>query len=184
MVLSVFPSYGIKAVKRSIPFWNCSCQGSAFQPLLKWAMQCHHGPPTFFYYCFCLFFVFCFFVVSFCFFFFLVVCFFFVFIFFFFSFFFLFLWVLHCYKIILTYICNFKLHEVTVSKTSLTHFSLASHKRGIGKQCRSRSDAAERGVWSGSILFVLGTGISIKHGNNANYPETPSIGNRPVKKLR
>ena len=28
----------------------------------------------------------------------------------------------------------------------LTHISLASHKNGIGKQCRPRSDDAERGV--------------------------------------
>ena len=32
---------------------------------------------------------------------------------------------------------------------SLTHLSLAFHKRDIGKQCRPWSDAAERGVWSG-----------------------------------
>ena len=40
-------------------------------------------------------------------------------------------------------------------KLILTHLSLASHKRDIGKQCRSWSDAAERGVWSGSTLFAL-----------------------------
>ena len=34
----------------------------------------------------------------------------------------------------------------------LTHLSLASYKMDIGKQCRPRSDAAERGVWSGSTL--------------------------------
>ena len=32
----------------------------------------------------------------------------------------------------------------------LTHLSLAFHKRDSGKQCRPRSDATERGVWSGS----------------------------------
>ena len=52
------------------------------------------------------------------------------------------------------------------SVTWLTHLSLGSHKRDIGKQCRPRSDAAERGVWSGSTLFALRTGISFKLGNN------------------
>ena len=36
----------------------------------------------------------------------------------------------------------------------LTHISLASFLWEIGKQCRSRSDAAERGVSSGSPLFA------------------------------
>ena len=36
----------------------------------------------------------------------------------------------------------------------------------IGKQCRPRSDATERGVLSTSRLFALNTGISIKHGND------------------
>ena len=48
----------------------------------------------------------------------------------------------------------------------LTHFCIASHNRDIGKQCRLRSDAAESGVRSGSTLFALKPGISIKHGNN------------------
>ena len=34
----------------------------------------------------------------------------------------------------------------SVSLPVLTHVCLASHKRDIGKQCRPRSDAAERGV--------------------------------------
>ena len=50
----------------------------------------------------------------------------------------------------------------------LTHFSLASHKWDIGKQCRPRSDAAERGAWSWSTLFALSSDISIKHDNNKN----------------
>ena len=50
----------------------------------------------------------------------------------------------------------------------LTRLSLASPKRDIGKQCKPRSDAAERGVWSGSTLFALNTGISLKHGINKN----------------
>ena len=56
----------------------------------------------------------------------------------------------------------------------LTHLSLASHKRGIGKQYRPRSDAAECSVWSGSTLIALNPGISIKHGNNKNN-QTPLI---------
>ena len=36
----------------------------------------------------------------------------------------------------------------------LTHISLASHFWDICKQRRPRSDAAERGVWSGSSLFA------------------------------
>ena len=38
--------------------------------------------------------------------------------------------------------------------TLLTHINLASHFWDIGKQCRPRSDAAERGVWSVSSLFA------------------------------
>ena len=36
----------------------------------------------------------------------------------------------------------------------LTHCSRETRKRVIDKQCRPRSDAAERGVWSGSALFA------------------------------
>ena len=36
----------------------------------------------------------------------------------------------------------------------LTHLSLASFLWDIGKQCRPRSDTAERGVLSGSSLFA------------------------------
>ena len=36
---------------------------------------------------------------------------------------------------------------------------ILSPKRGIGKQCRPWSDAAERGVWSGSTLFASNTRI-------------------------
>ena len=48
----------------------------------------------------------------------------------------------------------------------LDHLRLVPHIKNTGKQCRPRSDAAERGVWSGSTLFALNIGISIKHGNN------------------
>ena len=37
---------------------------------------------------------------------------------------------------------------------AITHCSRETRKRVIGKQCRPRSDAAERGVWSGSPLFA------------------------------
>ena len=37
----------------------------------------------------------------------------------------------------------------------LTHLSLASHKRDVRKQYEPRSDASERGIWSGSTLFAL-----------------------------
>ena len=36
----------------------------------------------------------------------------------------------------------------------LTHLCVASHKRDTGKQFKPSSDAAERGVWSGSSLFA------------------------------
>ena len=36
----------------------------------------------------------------------------------------------------------------------LTHISLASFLWDIGKQCKTRSNAAKRGVWSGSPLFA------------------------------
>ena len=65
----------------------------------------------------------------------------------------------------------------------LTYLCLASLKWDIDKQCRPRSDAAERSVWSGSTLFALTTGISIKHGNNQNWPDTPLIGNELVQSV-
>ena len=66
----------------------------------------------------------------------------------------------------------------------LTHLSLVSHKRDISKQCRPRSDAAERGVWSGSTLFVLSTGTSLNHGNNKNLADTPFTGNELVQRVK
>ena len=38
--------------------------------------------------------------------------------------------------------------------TKLTHLSLASFLWDIGKQWKTRSDAAECGVWSGIALFA------------------------------
>ena len=65
----------------------------------------------------------------------------------------------------------------------LTHLCLASHKWDIGKPFRPRSDAAERGVWSGSKLFALSSEISTKHDNNKNLLDTPYIGNEPVQRF-
>ena len=48
-----------------------------------------------------------------------------------------------------------KMFETSRLPIVLTHLYLASHKRDMCKQCRPRSDAAERGVWSGSTLFAL-----------------------------
>ena len=65
--------------------------------------------------------------------------------------------------------CYLHMSEGTLSDVVaniITHLSLASHETDIGKQCRPRSDAAERGVWSGSTLLALNTGISLKHGIN------------------
>ena len=64
----------------------------------------------------------------------------------------------------------------------LTHLCLASDKRDIGKQCRLRSDATERGVWSEYALFEVNTGISVNHGNNKLYPDIPFTGNWPIQK--
>ena len=47
----------------------------------------------------------------------------------------------------------------------LSHLNLASYNRDIVKQSRPRSDAAERGVRSGSTLFALSSEISTKHDN-------------------
>ena len=51
----------------------------------------------------------------------------------------------------------------------LTHFCQETSKRVIGKQCRPRLDATKFGIWSGSTLFALITGISINYSNNSNY---------------
>ena len=52
----------------------------------------------------------------------------------------------------------------------LTHLHVcpASNKRNIGKHCRPISDAAERGVWSGSTLFTI-TLECFNNNNNNNY---------------
>ena len=42
-------------------------------------------------------------------------------------------------------------HSLIMHRTFLSELG----QTGLSKQCRSRSDAAERGVWSGSTLFAL-----------------------------
>ena len=66
----------------------------------------------------------------------------------------------------------------------LTHSSLASHKRSIGKQWRPRLNATECRFWSGSTLFALNTRISIKHDDNENYPDTPNSDIRLVQTVK
>ena len=54
----------------------------------------------------------------------------------------------------------------------LTHYSLEAPKRVIGKQCRPRSDAAERGILSGSPLFANSSNIfslGISKSNSLTY---------------
>ena len=67
-------------------------------------------------------------------------------------------------------------HDVAQRSTayptrSLTHLCLASRKCDIGKHCKPRSDAAERGVWSWSTLFAYRNFYS----NNKNAKSTPDI---------
>ena len=57
-------------------------------------------------------------------------------------------------------------------------------KKDTDKQFRPRSDAAACGVLSVPTLFESSTGISIKHGDNKIYSDTPSIGMDLSKKLR
>ena len=45
-------------------------------------------------------------------------------------------------------------HASSVTVAILIRLSLASFLWDIGKQCRTRSDIAECGVWSGSLLFA------------------------------
>ena len=49
---------------------------------------------------------------------------------------------------------NYLPAEEKETADSLTHIRLESHFWDIEKQCRPRSDTAERGVWSGSALFA------------------------------
>ena len=48
----------------------------------------------------------------------------------------------------------------------VTYLYQASHEMDSGKQCRPRSDATERDVRSGCILFAFRYGILIKHDNS------------------
>ena len=72
----------------------------------------------------------------------------------------------------------------TLTAVCWTHLSLASHKRDIGKQNGPRSDAADRGVWSESTLFAISSEISTKYDKNKNQPDTPDIGNWPVRRVK
>ena len=79
-------------------------------------------------------------------------------------------------RLVSVYVCvwahiHFLSDSAQISFRYLNHLCLSSHKWDIGKQYKPRSDAAERGVWSGSTLFAFTTGISIKHGNNQNWPD-------------
>ena len=60
--------------------------------------------------------------------------------------------------------------------TSTTHFN-PYYKRQICKQWRPRSDAAERGVWSGSTPFVLNTETSLTNDNTKTKESFLKIGN-------
>ena len=60
---------------------------------------------------------------------------------------------------ILTYL---SLCLASMKATKLTHISLASFLRDIGKQYSPRCDAAERGVPSGAILFAYRIFIDLK----------------------
>ena len=62
--------------------------------------------------------------------------------------------------------------------------TLASLKRDVCKQYRHRSDVAERGVGSGSALFVFSSDISTKYDNNKNYPDIPYIGNEHIQTVK
>ena len=59
-------------------------------------------------------------------------------------------------------------------KEFLTHSSLETPKRVTGKQFRPRSDAAERGVWSGSPLFANTLTIFFP-GISKTQPDIPKI---------
>ena len=59
-------------------------------------------------------------------------------------------------------ICQFCLLSFTVTRSNVTHLSLASHKGDPDQMLQNVV------FDSGSTLFALHTGISIKHGYNKN----------------
>ena len=70
--------------------------------------------------------------------------------------------------------------------SNLTYSCLASHKRTIGKRCTSRSLRRRR---TRRLIRMYTVCIEYrdflkkkKHGNNKNYPDTPSAGNGPGQK--
>ena len=76
---------------------------------------------------------------------------------------------------------NYSAWEGSRVCVSLTHISLASLSTHIGKQCKTKSDAAERASDQG--LHSLLTGISIKKSNKneKSKTDTPKIGNGLVQ---
>ena len=61
--------------------------------------------------------------------------------------------------------------ELEISKLTLTHLSLASHKRDIGEQCRPRSDNAvsDQGLHCLIRVYIcINSEISTKHDTNKN----------------
>ena len=99
-------------------------------------------------------------------------------------------WIVHFFEIYryifwndcaLIYTCNLR---YTISKCiHLAHISLASFLWDIGKQYKTRSVAAKRGVWLGSKLFAIWNFfyIWIKMKNTTSYPK---IGNGLVQLIR
>ena len=67
------------------------------------------------------------------------------------------------------FICKLNKNIRTIN---LTHISLASFLWDIGKQGRSRPDAAELGVWSGSPLFAYRMVFQNLNKNKNYHPVT------------
>ena len=78
----------------------------------------------------------------------------------------------------------FSVQQTIHIKCQNNPFMPSVQKKDVYKQCRPRSDAAESGVWSGTTLFALRTGISLKHGNTRSYPVTHRIEMKVFKALR
>ena len=69
-------------------------------------------------------------------------------------------------KYVLHYNCCFEVLLISIHWFRWAICKPSSHKRDIGKQCRPRSDAAERSVWSWSTLFALNTNVQEVNGVN------------------
>ena len=59
-----------------------------------------------------------------------------------------------------------------IDESLLTHFTVALKKEYLGKQCRPRSDVAERDVWSGSAQFAYRNFYS-KYNKNETVKSSP-----------